>query len=51
MCSVAVAHLSGGRCAADQLCEEVVCGYSTKEQQLLELGTQQPAMALSERVL
>lgn len=48
---MAVVHLSGGRCAADQLCEEVVCSYSTKKQQLLEPGIQQPGMALSEQVL
>lgn len=45
MCSVAVAHLSGGRCASDQL----VCGYGNKKQHLPALGTRWPLMALSER--
>lgn len=49
MCLVAVAHLSGGRCASDQPCRELVCGYSNKKQHLLETGTRQPLMALSER--
>lgn len=49
MCLVAVAHLSGGRCASDQPCQELVCGYSNKKQHLLETGMRQPLMALSER--